>query len=492
MKRHLNVKNKIFILVFVLIILVIVGILVYSVKLVGYKNNTIYTVPEKSVLFASDYSSINTEKGGKIEKSWDDEYRYISNDGASYLLGNTPVIYDSSGDEIVSIGKKYSVSSEGTVTETDDIFRTNDYNIPYFFKLADRKYLIIYKEISDPNKTIYTKKYLIVDIDKQGNASLLNDAMNVKTINPIILNFDNYTFDVANEKLFYKESVVDLKQILGSTNEYVAKEKEEEVYEYDSKELVDSYNELVNDFTKYAQNHSYATSANNKINGNTTVIINDKDTDKDKTDDKTEDADNKTEIYKHVSLRGVVTSAAYIDVSYIVTDPENKYQAVYLLVTGRINNIDTTQKIILDKYSNKCRIPLVEANSEYTISLGYIEIVVNDGAKSLVDNIEDVINVRTKEIDYSLTVDKISFGKVYFTFKMPTSYAFESADITLIVDDDEKENIPIVYNEMISSKGFSSSFEIPEGNIYELRIKNARYNGREVGTNIYKKFTLVK
>ena len=488
MKRHLNVKNKIFILVFVLIILVIVGILIYSVKLVGYKNNTIYTVPSKSVLFASDYSSINTENGGKIEKSWDDEYRYISNDSESYILGNTPVVYDSSGDEIISIGTKYNVSSEGNVNETDDLFRTNDYNIPYFFKLADRKYLIIYKEISDPNKTIVTKKYLLVDIDKQGNASLLNDALNVKTINPIILNFDNYTFDVANEKLMYKESIVDLKQILGSTNEYVEKEKQEEVFEYDSKELIDSYNELVNDFTKYAQNHNYSMTANNKINGNTTVIINDKDTDKE--EDNSEEAENKTEIYKHVSLRGVVTSTAYIDVSYIVTDPENKYQAVYLLVTGRINNVDTTQKIVLDKYSNKCRIPLVEANSEYTISLGYIEIVVNDGEKSLVDNIEDVINVRTKGIDYTLTVDKISFGKVYFTYKMPTTYAFESADITLIVDDEEKENIPINYNEMISSKGFSSSFELPEGNIYELRIKNARYHNRDVATNIYKKFTL--
>ena len=73
---------------------------------------------------------------------------------------------------------------------------------------------------------------------------------------------------------------------------------------------------------------------------------------------------------------------------------------------------------------------------------------------------------------------------------MPTTYAFQSADITLIVDDEEKENVPISYNEMISSKGFSSSFELPEGNIYELRIKNARYHNRDVATNIYKKFTL--
>ena len=50
--------------------------------------------------------------------------------------------------------------------------------------------------------------------------------------------------------------------------------------------------------------------------------------------------------------------------------------------------------------------------------------------------------------------------------------------------------VGLVCTEMISSKGFSSSFELPEGNIYQLRIKNARYHNRDVATNIYKKFTL--
>ena len=157
---------------------------------------------------------------------------------------------------------------------------------------------------------------------------------------------------------------------------------------------------------------------------------------------------NKTEILKRVSLRGVVTSTAYIDVSYIVTDPENKYQAVYLLVTGNFDNNIRTQKIVLDKYDTKYRISGVAYNSEYTISLGYIEIVINEDEKSLVDNIEDVINVRTKNIDYSLTIDKIALGKVYFTYKMSSNYAFKSADMALFVDDGEEVRIPINYNSM--------------------------------------------
>lgn len=483
MKRHLNKKNKLFIGLFIIIILAIIGILIYSVKLAGYKNNTVYNISDNHVLFADDYSVIDTKTGGKISKSWDNEYKFISNDDVSYPLGNNSVIYDATTGEIVVVGKKYQIISDGNVEETEENFIAKDSVMPYFFKLQDRKYLIIYKEITDTNKTIYTKNYLIVDIDKQGNASFLNDALNIKTINPIVLTFDNYTFDVANEKLMYKESIIDLKQVIGSTNLYVPREKKEVINEYDSKELIDSYNELVKDFTQYSKNVNYAIAANNQISNNTVIINNGNNSN-------AESAENKTEIMKRVSLRGVVTSTAYIDVTYVVTDPENKYQAVYLLVTGSFDNNIRTQKIVLDKYDTKYRITGVDINSEYTISLGYIEIVINEDEKSLVDNIEDVINVRTKGIEYILTIEKIAFGKVYFNYKMPSSYAFITADMALFVDDNEDVSIPIRHNDVISAKGFSGSFDLPNGNVYELRVVNAMYNNKIIDADIYKKFTL--
>ena len=122
MKRELNRKNKIFISLFVVIILAIIGILVYSVKLTGYKNNNVYTVTDNHILYADDFSNVNTKKGGKIEKSWDGEYRFISNDNVSYPLGNSPVVYDSTSAEVTVIGKKYQVLSDGSVNEVNDTF----------------------------------------------------------------------------------------------------------------------------------------------------------------------------------------------------------------------------------------------------------------------------------------------------------------------------------------------------------------------------------
>lgn len=495
MKRRLNGKNKIFIALFIVIILIIVGILVYSIFLVGYNNSNIYTVDNNTVLFANDSSNIDTSSGGKIEKSWDNQYRYVASDNKSYVLGSNPVIYNSNDNKIVLLGVKYQILNDGSVVKNDEMIDIQDLSVSYFYKLDDRKYLIISKDISEENKTIYTKNYLIIDIDKQGNASLLNDSIDVKTINPIRFVFDNYIFDVANEKLIYKETVIDLKQVIGSTNEYKPKEETEKIIKYDSKELIDSYNKLVSDFTKYANNHNYSVSANNQVSGSTTnIVINNNGSSSSNNNNNNNSnnntSSNKTEILKRVSLRGVVTSTSFIDVSYVVTDPENRYQAVYLLVTGNINNEMTTEKVVLDKYDTKYRIQNVLPNNEYTISLGYIEIVLKNDEKSLVDNIEDVVNVRTQNIAYDLTIEKIAYGRVYFNYKMPSNYAFESAEMAIIVNDEEKKIVNINYKDMISSKGFSSSFELSEGSVYELRVKNARYNNKVIDVNIYKKFAL--
>lgn len=497
MKKGLSGKNKIFIILFILIILVIVGILVYSVTLVNHDNSNIFSVDANTILFADDYSSIDTTKGGKIEKKWNNVYSYVSNDNQSYVLGDTPVAFNSANLQVTVIGDKYQVLDDGSVVKSSNIVNiTNDSS--HFYKLQDREYLIISKEISDENKTVYTKKYLLVFIDKQGNASLLNDALNVHTINPIKLMFDDYIFDVANEKLIIKDSTIDLKQIIGSTNEYVEQEKKEKVIEYDTKELLDSYNELVNDFGKYAKNHNYTMSANNQVSNETTNIIinnnagsnNNNNNNSNNNSTNNNQNTNKTEIMKRVSLRGVVTSPSYIDVSYSVTDPENRYQAVYLLVTGNINNKMTTEKIVIDKYDTKYRITGVAVNNEYTISLGYIEIILKNEEKSLNDNIEDVINVRTKDVEYNLKIEKISSGKVYYNYKMSSSYAFETCDMAFIVDGEEVVSVPINHNAMISKEGFSSNFDLTTGNVYELRVKNGKYNGFVVDTNIYYKFTL--
>ena len=174
-------------------------------------------------------------------------------------------------------------------------------------------------------------------------------------------------------------------------------------------EFITAYNKLVNDFKKYVDNENLKSSSKNQVVNNT-VITNATNT--------TNNiiiptqADNKTNITKRVSLRGTVSYPTYIDVTYVVTDPEDKYQAVYLLVTGRRNGEMVSEKIMLDKYDTKYRISNLEMKSEYSISLGYVEVTTNNKTVELYDNIEDVINVRTTNCDAKITIEKIALGNV--------------------------------------------------------------------------------
>jgi len=487
--RKLNLKNKLFIFIFSIIILGIVFILIQSVRLSSKEKglSSIYETSSNSVIYGEKTDIVNSSLGGQIKKNWNNNYYFTDINDESTELGLRTIIYEKAIEKVYIFGESYSISENGDVVKNNDSLEINNTNSSSFYKIKDRQYLIVSNEIYNDDKTIYTNKYLIVTLDKQGNASLLNDVINVKTINPLKLTFDNYTFDIANEKLSINNSVIDLKLIDGSTNEYVAKSDEKKVEEADMTEFITAYNKLVNDFKKYVDNENLKSSSKNQVVNNTIITNNVTNKTTNNTKNVTA-ATNKTNISKRVSLRGTVSYPTYIDVSYIVSDPEDKYQAVYLLVTGIRNGEMTTEKIILDKYETKYRILNLEMKSEYSISLGYVETIVNNNTIELYDNIEDVINVRTTNCDAKITVEKISSGYVYFNFKMSEKYAIESGKIVLYSNGIKGDSVDINYKAALSNDGFESKIKLDESTLYELRLENAVYNGSKVDIDIYKKF----
>lgn len=481
--RKLNSKNKLFIVIFSLIVLAIVGILIFSVILSSKKEKSVYNVSNNTIIFDSDSNLIDTSTGGIVTQKWDNNYFYISSDELSYDIGKIPVLYEKTKDEVLVLGDNYQIFSDGSVVENDDITTITDLSVSSFYKLSDRVYLIISPEIYNIDKSIYTSDYLIVYIDKQGNASVYNDVINIKTINPMNLVFDKYTFDIANELLVIDKTNIDLKLINGSTNEYKPREEADNI-KVDYKDLVDSYNELVNSFQQYVD--EVQVGANQVVNNNTNnnVIINGS-----TSGNSGVAATNKTNITKKVSLRGAISYPSFIDVTYMVSDIEDKYQAVYLLVTGVFNGIQGTQKILLDKYSNTYRIMDLSPKNEYSIRLGYVEaITALDGNKSLVDEIEDVINVRTTNTDISLKIDKISRGYVYFNLKMTENFALESGKIVLYSDNSRLRSVNIDVTDALSKSGFSDKMLLNNGNVSELRIEDAVYAGNRIDVDVKKKF----
>lgn len=68
-----------------------------------------------------------------------------------------------------------------------------------------------------------------------GDTLLSNYELNMKTIKPLKLKTGSYEFDIANEKLIFGEEEIDLKKIIGSTNEY--KEIKQEIKDVQDDEI---------------------------------------------------------------------------------------------------------------------------------------------------------------------------------------------------------------------------------------------------------------
>lgn len=461
--RKLNAKNKIYIILFSIIIIAIVVILAVFAKKTTPDNEEHKLISSNNVLYNSSFQYLDTSKNGEIKKNWNEEFQYINSDSEKFDLGYHTVLFDKSNQELTVLGDNYLVQSNGDIVKNENDYTQVKKDTSSFYKLTDRLYLIVSDEIYNEEKTIYAKTYLSIYLDTQGNASLINDSINVKTINPIILKFNKYTFDVANEKLIIDDTTIDLKKIIGSTNKYEEHEKTKTIDVVDTEKLVESYNDLISSFNQYTKNAG----ANQNISNNNYVI----NASGGQSQNNTGGAQyvlNATGLIKKASLRGAISSSTYIDVSYVVVDPENKYQTVYLLVTGEINGTTSTVKILLDKYENAYRINDLTPMSEYTISMGYIEVIRNKqtNEKQLNDQIEDVINLRTTKVSVDLSISKISSGgTLYYNLKMYNDYILSEADVSLYANNTLVKTEHVDIGEASTSKGFTGTFDLPEGSI---------------------------
>ena len=138
-------------------------------------------------------------------------------------MGGQVVAYKTTTAQTTIYGKAYKIQKDGNVEKVSGETKISNYREDNFYKLEDRKYLITSSRIYNETETLNTKNYLIVIIDKAGNAYLLNNEIDSKIISPIKIKTDTFVFDVANEKLTCEDKDIDLKRVLGSTNMYEEK-----------------------------------------------------------------------------------------------------------------------------------------------------------------------------------------------------------------------------------------------------------------------------
>lgn len=411
-------KNKVLFAIFILIILLIIFILVLSVYSTKENSNIEeYKISLNNAIYDKEFGYISLNKDAILKKEWDGNYYlYEKNNSKKYELGTKPVFYDKAKNQVTIYGNVYQVFSNGDITERKGKTVINSLSDFQFFKLSDRQYLVIGSSIK--NENFSTANYLLVSIDKAGNATLLNNTSNIKTINPLILSIGNVKFDIANEKLVIDEEEVDLKKINGSTNEYVEEEKDDKDESKDEGTIQTPStggNNNTNPNQNPNQNPNNGSSSNSEIyNEIINQIIN--------ISGLVSNTTNKTNLYKNISLRSVNVGASYLDITYSVIDPEDKYLSVFLTVEDENKNINY---YYLSKESTNYRISGLIPNKQYNVSINYI---VRGNSSSIV---ADSVVALTNTDPTSIRLIKVNGTKLTYKVKMYNEYEFESGMVVL-------------------------------------------------------------
>lgn len=482
--RKLSKKNKISFNIFGLIIVMVIGLLSFiSFQVLAYEKEE-YSLKKGSTLYDNHMSLIDVVSDGIIEKKWTGEYYASLDDVGDYNLGSHSVIFDGSSRVVMILGDGYQVFTDGTVNAIEKKTDISDLREMKLYKLEDRKYLIIGNQITSKDNSVSTTRYLMVTMDKSGNALLSNDETNFKTVKPLILMCDNVEFDIANEKLNYQDQVVDLKKISGSTNQYVP--PVEEKGDDQSQDNQDTPSSIVGGTGGIGGTGGSSNGTGGSTNSGGGSLTNGDDNQSDNggttTTPTTPNADTKPKnLERSISIRGTSTTVNSITIDYSIVDVENKFVATYIILEDLENETET--RFGVNKADSSITLRSLAPNSQYKVYLKYeMYMLDKDKINTLTENTAGVIKVRTKNIQCSVNVDRITSQKVHFTVNTDEKFILDSASLTLYVDGIKKSSQVVDITKSIKG-GWTGSFDVDGGTTFKLAIENAMYNGDSIKLN---------
>ena len=457
--RKYDKKNKrnIGIILVISALIIVMFSLVINLFLSRDKNE--YKVEEKTLVFDKDKTIIKTEKPAVIKTKWNKKY-YLIQDKISTELGNTAITYNEDTGVLKLYGKYYEISSgdEINITSGETVIKSTA--LTKFYKLEDRKYLVVDKEIKSADGLLSTSDFLMIDLDKAGNATLTNHKVNLKTFSATTIVTSNYTFDIANEILVYGSDKIDLKKIIGSSNTYT---KEDLIPEEDNNKGNSSESNTT------ANNGVTGVTDNSIANGNNTTnggIGSEGNTGKNNV--VIEEIKKAT---KRTSVIAVTSTVNKISVDYVIYDPKKEYSSVYMEVKKEnSSNIDT---IYLNSGSTSYEISNnVFPNTNYELTFKYSYI---DDENQMHVETFDKVNITTKKPQVSLKVTRTSKDGIDYLITTDNSYPLTSGTLTVTKNGEVVSTNEITLNG--NTVGHAPITGLQEEDSISLSLTNIKSNG---------------
>ena len=515
MRKYNSKTKKTIIIVMILCVGIVVIFSLFLKKSIDI-GKTVYSVSSGSVLFDKDENMITTSDNGTLRIKWGGDYYLIYND-KNYDLGSHSVIYDSNSGDISLYGKFYQVNKTGKVDTIKGENKIKSSVNSKFYKLADRVYLIIDRTIESKDSSFVTSNYLLIHLDKLGNATLLNDKTSFKTITPTVLRTSSYSFDIANEKINFGGEDIDLKKIIGSTNKY-----DKDTYNLNSTKNNDDKNSESGTSTGGSGSGTGGSGSGNGGSGSGaggsgsgtggsgsggsgsgtgiggtggsgsggdgtgiggTGIVNNTGISNGINSNGTTNGSNSTfngnstknngvsnetvqqiiNATKNTSVVRVSPEIDSISVDYVVYDPDNEYKSVYVEVENTVNS--TTNVVYMSKTDTNLVIRDLIPNVYYNLKFKY---TYYDDKKNLKEYKFDEVGLHTSLPQIYLNVTKISGNKLYYKISFDKNYTVTGGNVNLYLND--------------QFTGISSSVPV-SGSVSSINGKNCYLDLSTLGVN---------
>lgn len=380
-----NKKNFIIILILAILVICIFSLFIYRYTLTSKVE---YVIEASGYIQDTNKNYLKIDDEARLKKNFNGNYYLVYQD-KKINFGKKIVVFNELTGKMKLYGEMYEIQSDGKIVKNQEETLLANTTNTKFYKLSDRSYLLVDREITSSDKSVSASGYLLVELDKMGNAKLSNNKINLKTITPTTLITSKYRFDINNELLNYGGYDIDLKKIIGTTNEYKPDEKDN-----DKEEDTD------NNSSNNAWNNGSGVSGGNVIinNGSSSGDNNSIGEIKDKT--------------KMTSVIRVNTSLTQFDVDYVVYDPYNEYKSVYVEIVknGKV------EVIYLSKNDTHMVIDNLLPDTEYQVSFVYTTIDEESG--EIVRNTFERLDLRTKKPVYSIDIYKVSSVDKILTYKI--------------------------------------------------------------------------
>jgi len=465
MRRKYDIRNKKSFII--ILILAIAVICVFSLFIYKYSkaSKIQYVIETGCIVQDINKNYINIDEDAILKIRWNDSY-YLMYQENKVNLGKKVIVYNTITNGMKLYGTFYEIQEDGKIVDNNNETILSNTTDTKFYKLDDREYLLVDRTINSNDKSIDASNYLLVELDRQGNAKLSNYKLNLKTISPTVLVTSKYTFDIANEILNFGSYDIDLKKIIGTTNQY----KPEENDGNDGTGTGGGTGTGTGTGTGNGSGTgtgsgggggggggasgsgtgngdgtgdgtgngtgSGGTGGNGGSSGGTGIGSSgtgDDETGTGGAGDIINNGDNGniTDIgeikdkSKMTSILRVKEGLTQIDIDYVIYDPYNEYKAIYaeIIKSGEIEVVN------LSKNDTHLVINGLAPNTEYNVN--FIYTTLDDETEEIVPNTFEQMTLKTKMPQYSISVYKIS--KVYntLTYKAVLQNGFNVSKINV-------------------------------------------------------------